>query len=154
MSMIAGGQQLESPCVPDRFSVSPDVSSIHATACVAAVDAEGAFFAQTDGADRGFRHTERQEVLFNGLGPFETKNFIEAHGSLLIGVALDKNAPIRFVLQELGMFVKGGFAVVGESLPVDFKEDVVVKDIGTPNGYGEFWMWTVGTEAVSDDPSV
>ena len=113
---------------PSHLHVYP---SVHPAADVAVVDAEGAFFTQAHGADRRFRHTQRDQVLFNGLGALHTQDLVEAHRSLLIGVALEQDAPVPLAREEFRMALQGGLAFIGQSLAADFKVNIVVQDVGT-----------------------
>jgi hypothetical protein len=104
-------------------------SPVHPAADIAPVDAQGAFLTQADGANRRVRHAQRDQLLLDGLRPFEAEDFVKAHRPLLIGIPLDQYAPVWCALQELCMALQGGLAVVGQPLAADFERDIVVQDV-------------------------
>jgi hypothetical protein len=94
------------------FRISTCTRRFIRLADVAVVDAEGAFFTQAHGADRRFRHTQRDQLLFNGLGALHAQDLVEAPRTLLIGIALEQDAPIPLAREEFRVSLQGGLAVI------------------------------------------
>ena len=55
----------------------------------------------------------RDQLLFNGLGALHAQDLVEAPRTLLIGIALEQDAPIPLAREEFRVSLQGGLAVIG-----------------------------------------